>query len=407
LTIEKLRKIKKMINLDLARATVSRILISTTGEKISSFVAALVLCAGLAVLMPGQARAGAPVYQNLASGNLNFKLIAPNGSGVLGNLDYISKNDLWRDFPAAGNGFLSVEGYCGAGLVTTAGVDPQTILTTEFNTAAGATQYAFPTDSSGTCVAANKQNTSAYNNGGIAEFDGATYNNVAAPTIAFQPNGSKNAPYMVFYVSTAGMTNVQFSYEATDVDAGSNDAVSPVALQYRIGNAGLFKNLPGGYIADASSPGTTRTVTTRSLTLPATLNNQPQVQFRLIMADAAGQDEWVGINNITIGRLAPTAAGVNVGGRLITNDGRGISGATVTLTDASGASRVARSDAFGYYRFEDVAAGETYVLNARGKRFSFSQPTQVFYVAEDALNIDFVANPNAEQVLRKFVGASY
>lgn len=89
-------------------------------------------------------------------------------------------------------------------------------------------------------------------------------------------------------------------------------------------------------------------------------------------------------------RLTPTAASVTIGGRVTTADGRGIRNVVITITDSSGAIRTAMTTSFGYYRFDDVQAGETYIVTARGKRFTFSQPSQVLNVNDDSTDINFV-----------------
>ena len=90
--------------------------------------------------------------------------------------------------------------------------------------------------------------------------------------------------------------------------------------------------------------------------------------------------------------LAPTAAVLSVSGRAVTAHGRGIRNALITLTDSTGSTRTARTTALGRYLFREVNAGETYVVSAKGRRFTFSQPAQVFSVNEDTVNIDFTAN---------------
>lgn len=92
--------------------------------------------------------------------------------------------------------------------------------------------------------------------------------------------------------------------------------------------------------------------------------------------------------------LAPTAAQVTIGGRAISATGRGIRNVITRLTDASGSIRFATTTTFGYYRFTEVNAGETYVITAKGKRFEFSQPSRVLNVSEDVDNVNFIANPN-------------
>ena len=90
--------------------------------------------------------------------------------------------------------------------------------------------------------------------------------------------------------------------------------------------------------------------------------------------------------------LGPTAATVIVGGRVTTASGRGIRNVVIRLTDASGNVRTAVTTTFGYYRFADVAAGETYTITAKGKRFTFSQSSQVLNIDDDTNEVNFIAN---------------
>ncbi len=90
---------------------------------------------------------------------------------------------------------------------------------------------------------------------------------------------------------------------------------------------------------------------------------------------------------ITIG--APTAANVSIGGRVTTEGGRGISNVRLSLIDSQGNVRTATSTAFGYYRFNDVEAGQTYIVGAISKRYTFSQPSQALNVTDDMVEINF------------------
>jgi hypothetical protein len=90
-------------------------------------------------------------------------------------------------------------------------------------------------------------------------------------------------------------------------------------------------------------------------------------------------------------QLAPTASGVTVGGRVTTADGRGIRNARVTMTDADGTARSVSTGSFGYFRFMDVAAGGTYVFDVSAGRFTFTVPTQVLTVFDNAADLSFVA----------------
>jgi hypothetical protein len=318
------------------------------------------------------------VYYNFAGGNLSLTL-----TGDPAMRDLIDSNNDWSNVP-------HVEGYRGDNLTATEGVDPQTVTGTE-------TGNGFPLPSlADTQVQANKGNTSAVNNGGLAEFDRTPdVNNIC---YGFQGNVQADNPYMVFYINTTGYTDIRMSYRVRDVDAGNNSTVSQIALQYRVGETGPFINVPEGFIADATQgPNISGLVTTRNVMLPAAVNNQPKVQVRLITSNAVGPDEWIGVNNIVLGPFAPTAGNANLGGRVVSPFGRGLANATVTLFDMYGNRRAARSNAFGYYRFEDVRVGEAYVLEVRSKRYTFEQNSRVISVADDLTDLDFYASPPPEE----------
>ncbi len=83
---------------------------------------------------------------NLLNGNFNFSVNS-------GNPNQINSNDNWSAVP-------SVEGYFGQNLTATHGVDPQTVLGTEFPA------NNLPS-SANTQVSANKGNPNAFNASGV------------------------------------------------------------------------------------------------------------------------------------------------------------------------------------------------------------------------------------------------
>lgn len=88
-------------------------------------------------------------------------------------------------------------------------------------------------------------------------------------------------------------------------------------------------------------------------------------------------------------QVAPTAAGVFVGGR-VTIGGRGLRNAVVYLTDAGGVTRTVRTSSFGYYRFDDIESGQTVIVSVISKRFSFTP--QVVSIADNIEELNFVAD---------------
>lgn len=89
--------------------------------------------------------------------------------------------------------------------------------------------------------------------------------------------------------------------------------------------------------------------------------------------------------------FAPTAATAAVGGRILSASGKGIRNVMITVTAPSGESRTTLSGASGYYRFDAITVGETYIFTVSAKRFRFNPPTQIRQITEDAPDINFIA----------------
>ena len=110
-----------------------------------------------------------------------------------------------------------------------------------------------------------------------------------------------------------------------------------------------------------------------------------------ILATKAGSSFAPANGNYQLNMLAPTAAGVTVGGRVMSADGFGVANAQIVMTGESGARRAALTGAFGYYFFENVRAGETYLFEVRHKRLTFAP--RAVGVSEDLTELNFAAEP--------------
>ena len=88
--------------------------------------------------------------------------------------------------------------------------------------------------------------------------------------------------------------------------------------------------------------------------------------------------------------FAPTAANVSLSGRVLTSNGSGLRNAAVMLTDQIGITRTAFTSSFGYYRFDDVATGQSYTVGVNSKRFQFVP--QLISVSDALTGVDFVAD---------------
>jgi Carboxypeptidase regulatory-like domain len=90
--------------------------------------------------------------------------------------------------------------------------------------------------------------------------------------------------------------------------------------------------------------------------------------------------------------LAPTAAQVSISGKVITSNGEGIRNVRVTLTSGNGLIRTMQTTSFGNFRFEEIAVGQTYILEVSSKKFVFANPTRVLSVQDEITDADFVAD---------------
>jgi hypothetical protein len=91
--------------------------------------------------------------------------------------------------------------------------------------------------------------------------------------------------------------------------------------------------------------------------------------------------------------LAPTAAHVSLSGRAIDSNGRGIPSASFSLTGSSGDLRTSISNPFGFYAFDRVEVGQTYVMSIGHKRYTFDPNVRVINVIYTITALDFVATP--------------
>ena len=71
----------------------------------------------------------------------------------------------------------------------------------------------------------------------------------------------------------------------------------------------------------------------------------------------------------------PSASLVTVGGKVLTSDLRGLRNTTVSMTDPQNVVRTATTSSFGFFSFDNVATGATYVFRVQSKLFRFSPQT--------------------------------
>ena len=91
--------------------------------------------------------------------------------------------------------------------------------------------------------------------------------------------------------------------------------------------------------------------------------------------------------------FSPTAANATVSGRILTAAGAGVRNVDVTITSPSGEVQSTRSTGLGYFIFEQVPVGATYLVSVSAKRYTFAETTRAVNVADDVTDVDFIATP--------------
>ncbi|HJS51194.1 MAG TPA: carboxypeptidase-like regulatory domain-containing protein, partial [Pyrinomonadaceae bacterium] len=89
--------------------------------------------------------------------------------------------------------------------------------------------------------------------------------------------------------------------------------------------------------------------------------------------------------------VPPTAGEVTVSGRVLTPSGRGLAGINLVLSDTEGNRLTATTNPFGFYRFENVPSGKTYILTPVSRRYQFTP--QVLAVNDNMEGVNFAAGP--------------
>lgn len=282
----------------------------------------------------------------------------------------ISSDDDWSNV-------VAIEGFSGAGLAPTPGTDPRTILADN------------PANTLN--VAANQTDPATSTADGVAEFE------IANPTIALKGSETAQAPNIVVHVNTLQGCEgkaVNISFKARDIDNSPNNAVSPLAVQYRIGGTGNYSNVNFAYISDTTTgPNQASFETTMSATLPNAATGVAKLDIRILTTNAVGADEWIGIDDINVNCGRPTRGASSISGVVEDAKGNGISQTKVSAFNTrTQETKFVYTNASGDFTLIGLPVGDLYIISIDHKRIRFEQSTQTVQLMEDVTGVRFVTN---------------
>lgn len=107
-------------------------------------------------------------------------------------------------------------------------------------------------------------------------------------------------------------------------------------------------------------------------------------------AGSVPQVQNLNIIDPTVAPIAPTAGEVAVEGHVVTVDGVGIENALVTVVEAgSGQIKTVRTNSFGFFRVDELTAGNLYSIIVTHKRYRFPTEPYTLTVSDDVTGLTF------------------
>lgn len=332
-----------------------------------------------------------------SSANLSVSGVTITGANVLlgGGGGFLVQNSATLTITGVVITGNTVERYGAGILASSASATVNIINSTISNNTAGGSSFGGgggAIDSSGTLnitnstISGNTKNEATNNGGGVYVFSGtATITNSTITNNTAAGAGSAGGVFRAG--GTVTVRNTIIAANTTTPDVAGAFTSSGYNLIGNVGTATGFtatgdqtgvSNVNAGLapLGNYGGPTPTHALTLTSFALDKGNNFGSTTDQRGFTRpfDDPGISNAVGGNGTDIGayeRQSPTAASVSVSGRVNGENGRGIPGALVFLTLQNGEVLTARTSSFGYFRFNDIEAGQVCVINVTAKSYLF------------------------------------
>jgi hypothetical protein len=201
------------------------------------------------------------------------------------------------------------------------------------------------------------------------------------------PNNLQNYPE-VTAVNINGNGDVLVTYRVDSLPGNSNYGTNGIYIEFFRASAGSQGELFLGFDHYTQGDhGGTAALKTKNLGNAVTLGILSGDLVTATATDADGNtSEFTMVS-------APTAGEVSICGRVFRSATEGVYNARLTLTDIEGGSISVATNNFGYYCFDSVEAGRTYVLSISHKMYIFTPPSRIISVADSLDDVHFIASP--------------
>lgn len=285
-----------------------------------------------------------------------------------------------------------------------------TTTTQNFDTLAnsGTTNTTYPTG-----FAANATNgidyragTGSDNAGDIYSFGAATTTERALGSLASGSTGTVTFGGCITNTSGASFGSIAIAYTGEQWREG-NTTLDTLTFQYSTNATSItdaaatwvtvsalnFDSPVNGSNSGALNGNLPANQANLSSTISVVVPNTSSFYFRWQDANDSGSDNGMGIDNFALTALSPTAAGGTITGRALTSTGQGLKYVVVMLTGGNLSEPIyATTNNFGNYKFEDIAVGQTYVLQANSGRYTFENSSRLINLDDSITNADFIVS---------------
>ena len=216
--------------------------------------------------------------------------------------------------------------------------------------------------------------------------------------MTFSPIHTWRGDLTATLIAPNGTSFILYRYIGSTTAAGcgsGNDFGGPFNFKDSAAGTNIWSDLvvpttPGDYRTTAAGgAGQVNPAPVTNLTAAFAAIPTSNGTWTLRMTDG-GLGDTGSVSAATLTLTGPTAAGVNVSGRVLTGqEGRGLRNAMVTLTSQSGAAKTTLTGPNGTYSFPDVESGQTYVVSVMARRFTFSP--RVVQITDNIADLDFIS----------------
>lgn len=181
-------------------------------------------------------------------------------------------------------------------------------------------------------------------------------------------------------------SNLNGTYVFSDISPGNIwSAAAGGGNGFNIPAGGFLSQMPGPFSPKDPGP----SFTSLNSAFLGVVN--PNGDWTLRVLDCAAQDTGT-VSAATLTLLGPTAAGLRLAGRVMSPTGRGLSKVFVSVSGGNlNETRIVPTNQFGYFAFDDLQAGLSYVVTVSSKKYAFSNPTQIVNLGDDFGEMNFIA----------------